>query len=809
MAKNSYLTQYVHGCRRFRKFGDYWLSQFKVHPSKEKMDVACEHYAKRYPDAIVKVFKVRCHGRSWVYGIYWIHPEQMKQQDKERKDAESQATCQYCEIRDFENCMFNRQPFQSHWLSGCVESEMGNCYMCDKPAVFIAHDLPTGEKQFCSELHYCQYAGAPYHGEGYYGFTDPAKVKEPARLARARKRLKYAETFEAPRNCALCGVSGHNRRTCPTKGINPFSNGDTIICKKDSGGRHKVFIVDDLAKYTESPNGEIILEHPNGLKSGFDDIDDVKYFFEVYDPTDEKYEVGFYPMLMNGRIKEYKKRFGSIQPSKQHYIPKYKVGDILNLKTHPNGLDRIEIIELQHHGKNKDFYHCKYLDGVAKWLFVDIHFEELDSNKNYELYFPPKTNPRIARLKKRFGFGVETFSAEKVKKEILKDDWQGLEMKFIYKDREGKLEWSDNEDGKGGVLSFGDSPFKKGERMSRLPHTHTIDSATSKLAAKEMFRIMLDKPCESCGDAIHNKDIGACGWCEDDWDKKYKFDPKIDLENDKWWKNLSDRLKDLYNDDLTTKNPYCRDCLYYYGAFGETYPNKFDREGGNYYLMNAVCETHWAEIVAEGGLSKDSKRHSLYEIENVSPRERMMKQRFGLGAETFEADTNQWKVGDKVKILNNGGGVGFNIGEIVTITMVDYGGTYLSVNGNGAEWTISKSNGILVGEEKKYIPKYKVGDILIDRETRDKAIIVDYTSAKGEYHWKYLEGGFEGIFLDTPFEELDTDIDYELYVPPTTNPRIARLKKRFGLGAENEYVKTGVASLVVVSLLGFALFKRN
>ena len=162
MDEKPYLTQYVHGCRRFRKFGDYWLSQFKVHPSKEKMDVACEHYAKRYPDAIVKVFKVRCHGRSWVYGIYWIHPEQMKQQDKERKGAESQ---------------------------------MGDCYMCDKPAVFIAHDLPTGEKPFCSELHFCQYACLTYHGEGYYGFTDPAKVKEPARLARARKRLKYAETF--------------------------------------------------------------------------------------------------------------------------------------------------------------------------------------------------------------------------------------------------------------------------------------------------------------------------------------------------------------------------------------------------------------------------------------------------------------------------------------------------------------------------------------------------------------------------------------------------------------------------------------
>ena len=66
---------------------------------------------------------------------------------------------------------------------------------------------------------------------------------------------------------------------------------------------------------------------------------------------------------------------------------------------------------------------------------------------------------------------------------------------------------------------------------------------------------------------------------------------------------------------------------------GKNYPSAFDKESANYYLANAVCEKHWDEIVAEGGLSKDTKRNSLYEIENVSPRERMMKQRFGFGAE--------------------------------------------------------------------------------------------------------------------------------------------------------------------------------
>ena len=652
--------------------------------------------------------------------------------------VESQVTCQYCEIRDFENCMFNRQPFQSNWLSGCVESEMGNCYMCDKPAVFIAHDLPTGEKSFCSELHYCQYAGAPYHGEGYYGFTDSAKVKEPARIARARKRLKYAESF----------------------------------------------------------------------------------------------------------------------------------------------------------------------------------------------------------------------SAEKVKKEILEDDEGGLVMKFIYKDREGKLEWSDNEDGKGGVLSFGDNPFKPydikiGRRMSRLPHSKKIEDIRSKLEAKEVFKIMMDKPCQSCGDAIHKKGIGSCGWCESDYGMRMKFDPNKDIKDNKWWDRQSETRKIFLWDELTNKNPYCRDCLYYYG-YRSNYPSAFDKESANYYLANAVCEKHWDEIVAEGKLSKDSKRYSLYKIENVSPRERMMKQRFGLGAETFEADTNQWKVGDKVRIIGNSGGYhGFDIGEIVTL-VIEYpinNGWWAMVNddtpikeqlvslkdvelyvqpntnprkarlkkrfGLGAETFEAPRNCALCGvsghnrrtcptkginpfsngdtiickkdaggrykvfiiddlakytespngeiilahpnglktefddiddvktyfevfdptdekwhwmdlviygkikeyEERfgslqltkqKYIPKYKVGDILMVGGGDERIEIVRVDEETGSYY-RLHRGGQGTVKMD--IKRIDDSPDFELYIP--YNPRKARLKKRFGLGAENEYVKTGVASLVVVSLLGFALFKRN
>ena len=99
------------------------------------------------------------------------------------------------------------------------------------------------------------------------------------------------------------------------------------------------------------------------------------------------------------------------------------------------------------------------------------------------------------------------------------------------------------------------------------------------------------------------------------------------------------------------------------------------------------------------------------------------------------------------------------------------------------------------------IPKYKVGDILID-SNREKAIIVEL-QYNGEYHWKYLEGAAKGIFLDTPFEDLDNDTDYELYIPPKINPRIARLKKRFGFGAENKTTnKVLVVGGIIAGLIG-------
>ena len=245
-----------------------------------------------------------------------------------------------------------------------------------------------------------------------------------------------------------------------------------------------------------------------------------------------------------------------------------------------------------------------------------------------------------------------SFSAEKVKKEILEDDDSGLVMKFIYKDREGKLEWTDNgnSDEKGGVLSFGDNPFKPydikiGRRMSRLPHSQKIEDLKSKLEAKEVFKIMMDKPCQSCGDAIHKKGIGSCGWCETDYGMMMKFDPNKDIKDNKWWDRQSETRKIFLWDELTNKNPYCRDCLYYYGL-GKNYPTAFDKDSANYSLGNAVCEKHWGGLVAEGKLSKDTKKYSLYNIENTNAYEIMLKRRLGLSLEAegeTEYKISGWK----------------------------------------------------------------------------------------------------------------------------------------------------------------------
>lgn len=85
MTHRAYLKNMVHGCRQFRKDGDYWLHQYGyMNAEREQTEKVGAHLAKKYPNSIVKVFKVRCHSRSWQYVVYWIHDYQMVIQDKER-----------------------------------------------------------------------------------------------------------------------------------------------------------------------------------------------------------------------------------------------------------------------------------------------------------------------------------------------------------------------------------------------------------------------------------------------------------------------------------------------------------------------------------------------------------------------------------------------------------------------------------------------------------------------------------------------------------------------------------------------------
>ena len=428
------------------------------------------------------------------------------------------------------------------------------------------------------------------------------------------------------------------------------------------------------------------------------------------------------------------------------------------------------------------------IDGErVKVLFNPFHHLKAISDIQGEIKLGTKflvSSPRKELLKERFGFGAETFSAEKVKKEILEDDAQRLDMKFIYKNRIGKLSWSDNEEGKGGVLSFGDNPFKKtGAGMSRLPHTQTIDSATSKLAAKKMFKLSLDRKCHTCKEPIYKKDIGSCDWCEDEMGPS-KFDDTYFYEDD-WFKRLSPTKQDEYIHDLSNKNPYCRDCLYYYGGLGDNYPNKYDRESANYWLGNAVCETHWAEIVADGGLSKDTKRYSLYEIENISPRERMMKKRFGFGAEEIK-----YKEGDKVRIIKNND---FRVGEIVTVLFQDeeyipeeerFSGYYMVENEDtGKRGAISPNSieAVSDDEDEYYVGEeiYKVGDFVELGGIWGRGI---GTISRIQYNTAIIS------YANLPVPIVRNFVDDEGYIlVKKVNPRLRRMKNRFGFGAEVNY----------------------
>ena len=79
--------------------------------------------------------------------------------------------------KDVKQWMDDRQPEtgEGYSLGQLMEQHLGGddtCHLCDQPMKFIAFDLPTGPKPFCSEKCFCEYGGLEYKGEGYYGFTE-------------------------------------------------------------------------------------------------------------------------------------------------------------------------------------------------------------------------------------------------------------------------------------------------------------------------------------------------------------------------------------------------------------------------------------------------------------------------------------------------------------------------------------------------------------------------------------------------------------------------------------------------------------
>ena len=143
-----------------------------------------------------------------------------------------------------------------------------SCAMCDKPATFVVEDLAVGPRGFCSEYHYCRYAGIRYGGEGFYGLSDPNLVAEPFHLAVARKRLqkgadeKFYERIARkrldlppPYGCIHCGGEeiARNGGYCITCGRHPYNDGPAVTAKEDARNQKR----EQRMKYTPGERAQM------------------------------------------------------------------------------------------------------------------------------------------------------------------------------------------------------------------------------------------------------------------------------------------------------------------------------------------------------------------------------------------------------------------------------------------------------------------------------------------------------------------------------------------------------------------------
>ena len=207
-----------------------------------------------------------------------------------------------------------------------------------------------------------------------------------------------------------------------------------------------------------------------------------------------------------------------------------------------------------------------------------------------------------------------------------------------------------------------------------------------------------------------------------------------------------------------------------------------------------------------------------------SPRKELLKKRFGFGAETFEAHTNKWKVGDKVRVLNNKDGHGFKVGEIVTVA-IDNPSTigrnsYNMVGDDGVRWIIAMRNAELVGKDDKYIRWGIEVAVPYTSYEEFKEAIKKYTPLDNEgkfdsgknIWWQITKQSRKGKLntIDDFVKEINLHYDkkkltktqcriirsllngtFDAELLRLVNPRETRIRKRFGFGAEEIKYKEG------------------
>ena len=564
--------------------------------------------------------------------------------------------------------------------------------------------------------------------------------------------------------------------------IRELDNNIDYVLDYKVGDKVKIIDNDVIEKYHQFDIGEIVT-----LVKKYDYDDD------LHIPDDWE--------MVNAKGISQTISFGDFELVKEKkYIPKYKVGDILNLKTHKKGLDRIEIIELQHHGKYEDYYHYKFLDGGGQGIFIDSPFEELDSNKNYELYISPKTNPRKARLQKRFGFGAELIRQKGLPKNITlnRDGWETLiqgqdvadyfsyvlddlwrakdftEYPFKRHDQFDEFGW--NVYGDYMVLVWKCRPTHYSERKDEWILENRFDGyydGIIKLLGDGNFEVLYEtfenypnsKKIEIIRGDLIDKLINVML-------PEIKYHPREKMLKKRF--NINSPIQIITED---------RDnMLYLYvGIEGELgYIGNVDAKGNFEYVSRLAAGKVF------GYYAVKDKYPSVSNFLSANYEKVMTQKKI----DAFNKNPNQWleiksadeslnyKVGDKVKVVYKvSDDDPTPLGTIFTISEVHERGCFMEDNEYSNEFWLWSEIEMVEKVGFKIGDKAKVVGPINDDEFEDGEIVTIIALKSDE---RVMATNDEGRTILMAWSEL------EKYTPPKSfNPRKARLQKRFGFGADN------------------------